>query len=466
MLIPEVLAAFAVLAGGLTASESAPPSPAAPGGKAPGGPAPTVRLVTVFDVKDFGSETLRIGDLDSDGQPDLVFVQCVYETREITCATAADIHGKVLWQWGKPSAANGRLYSDLPVQVYDWDGDGRNEVLLVRQARYVDPPFRPGVPRERATRYEGSAALLVLGGLAGREEASLPLPAPADDSFLFADLTGRGRREDLVVKDRYWNMWGVSHEGKVLWRWTGSTGHYPAVADVDGDGRDEVFVGFALIDHNGKVLFSKDPKGAHQDACYLVRPADGRWRLLFGNEGIHCLAVDGSTLWHHPMGEAQHVVAGQFQKDSPLQFVVVDRTPVATHRRDANAWAILYLYDLAGKELWRRQQEKGAWAIAPLAVDWLGAESPQAILVYGHGPGRPAELIDGRGNVFARLPMEYAPDRTAEDRKADFYALAADVWGDGREEVILFGSRGACIYTNPRPAAVGSLYNENLYPGM
>jgi hypothetical protein len=52
---------------------------------------------------------------------------------------------------------------------------------------------------------------MVLDGGTGQEKARLALPAPADDSFLFADLTGRGRREDLVVKDRYWNMWGIAH---------------------------------------------------------------------------------------------------------------------------------------------------------------------------------------------------------------------------------------------------------------
>lgn len=424
------------------------------------------RLLSRIDVKDFGAETVRIGDLDGDGAPDLLFVQSVYGTREITCLTATTIFGKVLWQTGKPSAENGRVYSDLPVQIYDWDHDGQNEVLYVRQAKYVEPPSDGRSVRERATRYEGSATMVVLDATSGREKGRFSLPAPADDCFLFADLTGRGRPEDLVVKDRYWNLWGIAHDGKVLWHWGGSPGHFPAIADVDGDGKDEVFVGFALIDHDGKVLFSHDPKGAHQDACWIARPSDGKWRLLFGNGGIHCLGADGAELWHRPLGETQHVVAGRFRKDSEVQFVVVDRTLVPTHRRDANAWAILYLYDLNGRELWRRQQEKGAWAIAPLAVDWFGPRAPQAILVYGQGPGRPAALYDGDGKVIAHFPMEYTPERTKEDHNADFYALVADVWGDSREEVILFGSRGACIYTNPRPAAIPSQYNETLYPGM
>jgi hypothetical protein len=338
-------------------------------------------------------------------------------------------------------------------------------VLYVRQARYAEPPYQGGV-RERASRYEGDATMVVLEGATGREKQTFALPAPADDCFLFADLTGRGRREDLVVKDRYWNMWGVEHGGRVLWQWTGSPGHFPAVADVDGDGKDEVFVGFALIDDDGRVIFEKDAQGAHQDACYMARPPDGRWRLLFGNGGIHCLAVDGSRLWHHPLGEAQHVVAGRFRTDSTMQFAVVDRTPFPTHRRDGNAWAILYLYDLEGKEIWRRQQEKGAWCIATLAVKWFGQDAPHGVFVYGHGAGRPAVIYDGDGRIVETFPMAYAPGVAPADRPDAFYAFVSDVWGDGRDEVILFNGRGLCIYANARPAAIPTLYNETLYPGM
>jgi len=32
--------------------------------------------------------------------------------------------------------------------------------------------------------------------------------------------------------------------------------------------------------------------------------------------------------------------------------------------------------------------------------------------------------------------------------------------------VILFGSRGCCLYANTRPLAIPTLYNNNLYPGM
>ena len=45
--------------------------------------------------------------------------------------------------------------------------------------------------------------------------------------------------------------------------------------------------------------------------------------------------------------------------DSEVQLAVVDRTPEPSHRRDANAWGILHLYDLEGNEIWQRRQEQG-----------------------------------------------------------------------------------------------------------
>ena len=439
---------------------------------APIDPPKTVHRVIRLVGKEFLSETVRIGDLNGDGAPDLLFVQNLYGPRIITCLTATTISGEILWQNGKASSENGRAYCDLPVQICDWDRDGRNEVLYVRQAVYLDsPPPTPASIRERASRYEGNATMVVLDGLTGREKTRFPLPAPADDSFLFADLTGRGHREDLVVKDRYWNMWGIAHDARVLWHYAGSVGHYPAIADVDGDGRDEVFVGFALVDHDGKILFQKDAGNAHQDAAFIVKPADGQWRLLFGNGGIHCLGTDGTALWHHPLGEAQHVVAGRFQTNSPLQFMVVDRTPVPTHRRDANAWAMLYLHDLDGRELWRRQMEKGEWCIATRLIQWLGPGQPDCALIYGfsverQGPPKAARIYDGQGQVVAVLPLEVAPMPGEKEFVSDSYGMAADVWGDSREEVVLFGSRGFSIYANARPLAQPALYNMTLYPGM
>lgn len=416
-----------------------------------------VHLVSSIDTQDFGSVTLRTGDLNLDGCPDLLIVQNEWGYRKIRCLTAVTIDGEMLWQTGEPSEANGRCYSDLPVQIYDLDGDGINEVLYVRQAKYAEPEEREyggEMICERAHRYEGTATMVVLDGRTGREKTSFPVPAPADDSFAFADLTGRGRREDLVVKDRYWTMWGISGSGNLLWRWAGSTGHYPAVADVDGDGCDEVFVGYALIDHEGTPLFENDPGDDHQDATYIVQLPDGAWRLLFGNRGMHCLTVDGAELWHHPLREAQHVVAGTYRSDSPLQVAVIDR---GYPRTSEGSPAVLYLYDIEdGKEIWQRRQPPGSWGAGCLDMRWTGEEGRQEILVYGRGEGQPAAVYDGHGTILAEL--EVPPCAHG--------CYRADIYGDSREEAILTGWKGLSIFANADPMSVPTHYNTTHYRGM
>ncbi|MEW6755097.1 MAG: PQQ-binding-like beta-propeller repeat protein [Candidatus Latescibacterota bacterium] len=415
----------------------------------------SVHVVSDIDVRDSGAECLKVGDLNGDGAPDLLFVQSVYGTRQVTCLTACTIQGEVLWQVGSASPDNGRVYSDLPVQLYDWDGDGRNEVLYVEQAEYLDAEAYGGWARERARAYAGQAALVVLDAATGQERRRFSLPAPADDCFLFADLTGRGRREDLVVKDRYWNLWGVSHAGEVLWHWAGSTGHFPAIGDVDGDGCDEVFVGFALLDHDGREVFAHDCGGAHQDAATVVRRADGRWLLAFGNGGVHCLDKDGSVRWEHPLTEAQHVVAARFRSDSEVQFAVLDR---GQPRGQDRGPATLYLYDAGGRQVWHRVQPEGSALAAIVDLDWCGDCARRQILVYNRGPSEAIAVYDGEGEVVDVL----GPPRP----DVSYYATRADLWGDSREEVILFGPRFARICANARPLALATHYNQTLYPGM
>lgn len=439
-----------------------------------------VHTVSSIDTPDFGSMLLRIGDLNGDGAPDLLFTQVEFGPRTIECLTATTITGEKLWQVGKPSAKRGGIYSDLPVQIYDWDNDGHNEVLYIRQAHYAEPiEYRQGddMIRQRARRYEGHATLVVLDGQTGREKHTLTLPAPADDSLCFADLAGRGRREDFVVKDGYWNIWGVSKEGDVLWHFEGSTGHYPAVADVDGDGRDEVFIGFTLLDHDGSVLWDNhdgSPPDAwgtpvHSDANAIINLPTGEPRLVFGNHGAHCLAADGKEVWYHALKEAQHVIVGRFSTATAQQVAVVDRG----YPRDATGRSTVYLYDLeTGREIWRRAQPPGAWAADGQGIRWTGREGLQDLLVGGRGEGRPAVIYDGEGEIVDELeiPAEYCGTYHAGELGGSnagiHYCYRADVWGDSRDEVLIIGPKGVRIYTNTRALQPATQYNATLYRGM
>ena len=144
-----------------------------------------------IDLRDFGGMVARFGDLNGDGQADVVFVQSAGQ--KITCVTALDLNGKLLWQRGKADKKNRALSSDVAVQVYDWDNDGANEVLVIEQN-----------------------VLRILDGAAGRIKQEHQVPG--NDSILFANVSGASRRpNDLVIKDRYRNVWvyGQEHEASV-----------------------------------------------------------------------------------------------------------------------------------------------------------------------------------------------------------------------------------------------------------
>ena len=95
-----------------------------------------LKKISAIEHKDFCSQYGLAADVNSDSKTELLFVQSEVSTREITCLTVTDVDGNILWQHGAPSAANGLNFSDLPVKVTDWDGDGYNEVLWIEQAVY------------------------------------------------------------------------------------------------------------------------------------------------------------------------------------------------------------------------------------------------------------------------------------------------------------------------------------------
>jgi hypothetical protein len=111
-----------------------------------------------------------------------------------------------------------------------------------------------------------------------------------------------------------------------------------------------------------------------------------------------------------------------------------------------------------------------------VALDWSGHGERREVLVYNRGgtgesqpkdvPVQPAAIYDGWGNIVDTVSPAYLPERAERDRTAQLYAIRADVWGDGRDEVIFSGGRGASIWANARAHAPATTYNQTLYPGM
>jgi hypothetical protein len=105
---------------------------------------PAARLWKKFTTPGFGAgRNVRFGDLDGDGVIDMLFAQNVPRVQggafdHIRALTAVTLDGRVLWQSGRPDPRNGLLTNDTPFQINDVDGDGREDVVLVRDFKLQD----------------------------------------------------------------------------------------------------------------------------------------------------------------------------------------------------------------------------------------------------------------------------------------------------------------------------------------
>ncbi len=146
-----------------------------------------------------------------------------------------------------------------------------------------------------------------------------------------------------------------------------------------------------------------------------------------------------------------------------MQFAVVERGL----RRTATDVGSLHLFDLEGKQVWKKAMPPGSWGMAIQEIDWSGAGRPREILVYGlRPPGPNAIVCNGQGDTVDTFAVPFKVREVGASGKQICSAVRADVWGDSPQEVILYGPTGISIYANARPLAVPTLYNATFYTGM
>ncbi|MBI3280315.1 MAG: hypothetical protein HYZ57_10785 [Acidobacteria bacterium] len=390
-----------------------------------------------FDTPRFGAgRNVRFGDLDGDGRADMLIAQNIPRVRgdafdHISCLTAVTLEGKVLWQSGRPDPRNGLLTNDTPFQIHDLDGDGRLEVVLVKDFK-----------------------LQVLDGRTGEVRKSVWMPeAPADnkerpyelnngDSFVFLNLSGdRGRRE-ILIKDRYRGFWVFDRNLELLWKGEGQTGHYPFPIDLDGDGRDEFVIGYSLWDHTGKPRWRHDTElKDHADAIsagnFTGDPgATPRIYACGSDEGLVVFDRGGAILKHLRIGHTQTQSVGRFRPDAKgLQIFT------------ANFWknpGIVTLLDADANILAQEELVPGSSHLTP--VNWRGDGQEFAML---SGSPREGGMIDGRLRRAVVFPADGHPDLAFS---------VADVTGDPRDEIILWDQERVWIYTQDRAFSGDRIY--------
>lgn len=401
-----------------------------------------------------------IGDLDGDGRYDYVLKQPQDnidpalpwwtpspDTYKLDAYTQ---DGRRLWRTDLGWAIErGIWYS--PLAVFDLDGDGRAEVAV---------KTGEGDPRGPDGRVEqGPEWISILDGLTGRELARDDWPSRQIPGEKYNyNLSSRnqmcvayldGKTPCLIVeRGTYTTIRLVAYEFtraqglRKLWTWDSreETGrgrynsqgaHIMHAADVDGDGRDEVILGSAVVDDNGNGLWSTG--FGHPDFCFVgdIDPAHPGLEIFYGiepprqNHGL-CLvdAKTGGVLWGLQI-PTNHVGTDGMCAD------IDDRHPGSEcHAADLDRdrhFAKSWLFSAQGEML---SDERQRTMSAPVYWD----ADPQRELLRGSAIG------DFGGG-------EHPPKLVGR------LVAIADVLGDWREELITSSPGELRIYTTTIPAA-------------
>jgi hypothetical protein len=193
--------------------------------------------------------------------------------------------------------------------VHDLNGDGRAEVILKLGP---DEDLRDAEGKVQT----GPEWLAVLDGYTGEEIARTDWPTregyrsynlASRNLMCIAYLDGKtpcivvDRGTYAIMRVHAWQL----RDGKLeeLWAWSndelsgiyrGQGAHSMHAADVDGDGRDEVFLGSSVLDDNGVELWSTGM--GHPDHHYLgdIDPTRPGLEVYYGIEPRS--AADGCNL--------------------------------------------------------------------------------------------------------------------------------------------------------------------------
>jgi rhamnogalacturonan endolyase len=396
-----------------------------------------------FETPGYGTgRNVRFGDLEGDGRIDMLFAQNVRKAitnsfDHISCLTAVNLDGKVLWQVGRSDPYNDVLANDTPFQIHDLDGDGRNEVVCIKDFKIQILEGRTGKLLHWAWMPEAPA-----------DNNERPYEMEVGDSILFLNLTGGKERHEILIKDRYRTFWVFDNKLKLLWSGQGQLGHYPFLLDVDGDGRDEFMIGYSLWNFSGRQLWSRDAElKDHADGVALGNfsgdpKGEIRAYACGSDEGYMMFNLKGEILKHVRIGHAQSPSIARFRPDLPgLQLMTVNfwRNP-----------GIVTLFDPEGNILAQEEPIHSGSLLLP--VNWRGDGQEFALL---SGSAREGGMIDGRLRRVVMFPEDGHPELTC---------YVADLTGDARDEIVLWDSRRVWIYTQDRPFAGRRLYKPVRNP--
>ncbi|MEU2026629.1 rhamnogalacturonan lyase [Streptomyces sp. NPDC016469] len=312
-----------------------------PGGTTPDGVAYT------YEAND-----ASVGDLDGDGALDFVLKWQPTNAKDNsqsgytgnTIVDGVKLDGTRLWRidLGR-NIRSGAHYTQF--QVYDYDGDGRAEVAMKTADGSVDG--RGTVIGSASADHRNSSGYVLSGpeyltmfnGLTGAAMGTVDyVPARGTvsswgdsygnrvDRFLAGTAYLDGGRPSLIMARGYYTRTVIAawdwRNGAFTRRWTfdtnsstnsgrgydGQGNHQLSVADVDGDGRDEIVYGAMAVDDDGRALWTT--RNGHGDAMHVgdldpARPGLEEFKVDEDGSKPSSWMADartGQIIWSTPAG--------------------------------------------------------------------------------------------------------------------------------------------------------------------
>ncbi|HYO81697.1 MAG TPA: SUMF1/EgtB/PvdO family nonheme iron enzyme [Bryobacteraceae bacterium] len=386
------------------------------------------------------------GDLDGDGKLDAV-LRLNHGITEMSRDPGVPVeleamtsYGRSLWR--RPLVSHDKAFgsaNNVPVVVWDLDGNGKAEVI----ARLQDGD---------------KVYVAVLDGMTGRVLRKAPWADMVSD---FAKSSTRihmaiaylnGKTPSVITQTGLYEnevLEAFDVELKKLWRFeslgdtNGSGSHHIDIADVDGDGRDEVFDGTTVLNGDGTMRWSIYRE--HPDIVAVKHIIPGRkGRQVF-------YAVESS------------VHAGAYVVDAATGKIIwkSNREDDARWSHAHTGWAADILASSPGLEMYTNRD-------GHLIKDTVLLSAEGKVLMEGFPSGwKPLnwtggevrDLISGDGKRLVRFTgkgMEPITGTPNEGAKGSFL-MSADLAGDYRDEVVCIGpdeggKLSIMVYTNTTPA--------------
>jgi hypothetical protein len=392
---------------------------------------------------DYGGQWVLAADLNEDGTVDILSCENFNkdDVHYTTTAVAQNLDGTVLWRWGNPDIGRKNWHHDVACQIHDWNGDGKYEVILCTKGFLIE-----------------------LEGATGRELRKIPIPDEATDCLVFCNLSGGSYPADVLVKDRYHQIWAYNREGKLLWtvRDPGGyrTAHQPRPIDIDGDGRDEIMAGYAMLNSDGSVRWiykSKqvDQAKGHLDCARVFRqgssPEDFRIALTCcGANNVALIDGNGKVLWEVSGHHFESIDIGRIFPGSAGTAICVD----IDHQPFGKS--PIWVLNEQGRPLGQLITD---YSRHHCLLDWTGDGIDEILVAHNSG------LYNNQGRrigTFNTQGEELAAGKTNYEKSM----LIGDMTGDGILDVVITTPYVIYIYRNENGKKSGKAVRLGTEPNF